>query len=314
MYFLGINWNPDETLFQLGFIQIKYYNLLWILAFVAGWYIMKYIFKKEGKPLEKLDSLFVYCMLSIMLGARLGHVIFYQSELFIEDPLSIILPIRTVPEFEFTGFAGLASHGATIGGIIGLFLFSRRNKDMSLLWLLDRVSTCAVGMAFVRIGNFFNSEINGKVVDKGFPLAVRFIRDSDDMSAQKAINITKEKSVSAAYKAIESKPEYAQILDAIPFRHPVQLYEAAGYIVIFLIMLLVLYPQPKLRQKEGFLFGFWLFFTWGPIRFFLENFKKSQGGFEELEVFQSLSTGQWLSIPFVILGLYLMFRPQAKNK
>ena len=146
MYFLGFNWNPDDILFSIGFIQIKYYNLSWILAFVLGWYIMKRFFINENKSLDKLDSLFVYGVVSIMLGARLGHVIFYQSELFTEDPLSILLPIKTVPEFQFTGFTGLASHGAAIAGVFGLYLFSRKFKDISLLWILDRVViTCSIG-------------------------------------------------------------------------------------------------------------------------------------------------------------------------
>ncbi len=312
MHFLGFIWNPDETIFQLGFIQIKYYNMLWILAFVVGWFIMKQIFKKENKPLEKLDSLFVYCVVSIMLGARLGHVIFYQSELFTEDPLSILLPIQTVPEFKFTGFAGLASHGAAIGGIIGLWLFSRKNKDMSVLWLLDRVTiTCAIGGAFVRLGNFFNSEINGKIVDGTFALATKFVRDSDDLPAFRAMRLTKEKTAEAAYKAIETNPEFSSILDSIPYRHPVQLYEAFGYVILFLVMFYWVYNQTKLRQKEGFLFGFWLTLMWGPIRFILEFYKKSQGGFED--TWGTFSTGQWLSIPFVLLGLYLMFRTDPKK-
>ena len=315
MHFLGFIWNPDETLFKLGALQIKYYNMLWILAFVVGWYIMKSIFKNENKSLEKLDSLFVYCVLSIMLGARLGHVIFYQSDLFIDDPLSILLPIQTVPDFKFTGFAGLASHGAAIGGVIGLWLFSRKNKGMSVLWLLDRVTiTCAIGGAFVRLGNFFNSEINGKTVEETFAFATKFIRDSDDMPGYRAMQLTKEKTVSAAYKAIENNPDFASVLEGIPYRHPVQLYEAFGYLIVFVIMFFWMYKKTNLRKKEGFLFGFWLAIMWGPIRFILEYFKKSQGGFQEaLGGQEVLSTGQWLSIPFVLIGLYLMFRP-SKSK
>ena len=310
MHFLGFIWNPDETIFQIGFIQIKYYNMLWILAFIVGWYIMKQIFNNENKSLEKLDSLFVYCVISIMLGARLGHVIFYQSELFTEDPLSILLPIQTTPEFKFTGFAGLASHGAAIAGMLGLWFFSRKNKDMSVLWLLDRVTiTCAIGAAFVRLGNFFNSEINGKEVEESFFMATKFIRDG--ISPSEVLRVTKEQSVSAAYKALEVNPEFSSYLEAIPYRHPVQLYEAIGYVILFLIMYYWMYQKTNLRKKEGFLFGFWLVVMWGPIRFIMEFFKKSQGGFED--TWGTFSTGQWLSIPFVLLGLYLMFRPQKSN-
>ena len=108
---LNFVWNPTEGI-DLGFFIIRYYSLTWVLAFVIGWQIMKRIFIRENEPIEKLDSLFIYTVVATMLGARLGHVIFYQPELFTQDPLSILLPIRTVPEFEFTGFSGLASHGA----------------------------------------------------------------------------------------------------------------------------------------------------------------------------------------------------------
>ena len=137
------------------------------------------------------------------------------------------------------------------------------------------------------------------------------MRDSDDLPAFRAMRLTKEKTAEAAYKAIETNPEFSSILDSIPYRHPVQLYEAFGYVILFLVMFYWVYNQTKLRQKEGFLFGFWLTLMWGPIRFILEFYKKSQGGFED--TWGTFSTGQWLSIPFVLLGLYLMFRTDPKK-
>ncbi|PQJ14522.1 prolipoprotein diacylglyceryl transferase [Aureicoccus marinus] len=317
MVFLGINWNPDDTLFTLGFIQIKYYNLLWIAAFIVGWYLMKEIFKKEGRSQDKLDSLFVYAVVSIMLGARLGHVFFYDWGYYQNNLIEILLPIRgsqdgrlfgLINGYEFTGFTGLASHGAAIAGVIGIYLYSRKFEDIKFWWILDRIGIVSViGAAFVRIGNFFNSEINGKEVDEGFALATRFIRDSSDMPAYKAMAITKEKTASAAYKALENKPEFADQLAAIPFRHPVQMYEAVGYVILFIVMYFGIYNTSK-RDKPGYLFGFWLVGMW-TIRFVLEFYKKSQGGFETA-IGDSLSTGQYLSIPFVLFGLYLMFRPK----
>ena len=314
---LGFNWNPDDTLFTLGIIQIKYYNLLWIAAFILGWYLMKEIFKKEGRSLDKLDSLFVYSVVSIMLGARLGHVFFYDWSYYQNHLIEILLPIREsmdgnlfglIRGYEFTGFTGLASHGAAIAGVIGLYLYSRKFEDIQFWWLLDRISiTCAIGGAFVRLGNFFNSEINGKIVSEKFALATRFIRDSDDMPPYKAMAITKEKTASAAYKALENKAEFADQLAAIPFRHPVQLYEAVGYVLVFIVMYFGLYNTSK-KDKPGYLFGFWLVGVF-VLRFWLEYYKKSQGGFESA-LGDSLSTGQWLSIPFVLLGLFLMFRPK----
>ena len=315
MYFLGFNWNPEGTLFKLGFIQIKYYNLLWIAAFVVGWFIMKRIFQNEKKSMEKLDSLFIYTVVSIMLGARLGHVFFYDWDYYKNHLAEILLPIREnaneslfgiINGYEFTGFTGLASHGATIAAIIGMWLYTRKWKDINMLWLLDRlVIPSAIGACFVRLGNFFNSEINGKVVDESFFMATRFIRDSDDMPVYKAMGYTNEQSANAAYKAIEHNPDFANILESIPFRHPAQLYEAICYVFVF-IALYLLYWKTDKKDKTGYLFGLFMVLLF-VVRFIVEFFKKSQGGFEES--LGLLSTGQWLSIPMIIIGLYFMFRP-----
>ncbi len=319
MYFLGFDWNPEGTLFKLGFIQIKYYNLLWIAAFVLGWFIMKRIFQNEKKSMDKLDSLFIYGVVSIMLGARLGHVFFYDWDYYQNHLLEILLPIREsqsgnlfgiINGYEFTGFTGLASHGATIAAIIGVWLYSRKWEDISMLWTLDRmVIPTAIGAAFVRIGNFFNSEINGKIVDKSYFLATRFIRDSDDMPAYRAMALTKENTENAAYKAIQHNPEFADILESIPYRHPAQLYEGVCYVFVFLALYLLYWKTDK-KDRTGYLFGLFmvLLFT---VRFFVEFYKKSQGGFEES--LGLLSTGQWLSLPMIAIGLYFMFRPQSKQ-
>ncbi|MFD0796805.1 prolipoprotein diacylglyceryl transferase [Maribacter chungangensis] len=315
MYFLGFNWNPDGTLFNIGFIQIKYYNLFWILTFVVGWYLMKKIFNKEQKSMEKLDSLFVHCVVSIMLGARLGHVFFYDWDYYKNHIVEILLPVRAnenetlfgfIEGYEFTGFAGLASHGAMIGALIALFLFSRKQRDISFLWILDRVAVVsAIGTAFIRIGNFFNSEINGNIVDKSFVFATRMIRDSDDMPAYRAMQLTKEQTPNAAYKAIEHKPEFFQILQEIPYRHPVQLYEAFLYVLLFGLLWHTYWKTNK-REKQGFLFGLFMVGLWSS-RFVAEYFKKSQGGFED--TWGTFSTGQWLSIPMILIGLYFILRP-----
>ncbi|MCR9264523.1 MAG: prolipoprotein diacylglyceryl transferase [Flavobacteriaceae bacterium] len=315
MYFLGFNWNPEGTLFKIGFIQIKYYNLLWIAAFVVGWFIMKRIFEREKKSMEKLDSLFIYTVVSIMLGARLGHVFFYDWAYYKKHLLEILLPIREsanstlfgfINGYEFTGFTGLASHGATIAAIIGVWLYCRKWDDIGVVWLLDRlVIPSAIGACFVRIGNFFNSEINGKIVDKSFFLATRFIRDSDDMPLHKAIALTQEKTEQAAYNAIENNPEFIDVLQSIPYRHPAQLYEGICYLFVFVILYL-LYWKTNKGNKRGFLFGLFLALLFS-VRFAVEFFKKSQGGFEEnLGLF---STGQWLSIPLIVLGILFMYKP-----
>ncbi len=319
MYFLGFYWNPEGTLFKLGFLQIKYYNLLWIAAFVLGWFIMKKIFINEKKSMEKLDSLFIYTVVSIMLGARLGHVFFYDWDYYKDHLVEILLPIREsanstlfglINGYEFTGFTGLASHGATIAAIIGIWLYCRKWQDIKMLWLLDRlVVPSAIGAAFVRFGNFFNSEINGKVVDKSYFLATRFIRDSDDMPAYKAMALTKEQTPNAAYKAIQHNPEFSEILQSIPYRHPAQLYEAICYIFVFIVLYL-LYWKTDWKNKPGFLFGLFMVLLF-VVRFFVEFYKKSQGGFED--ALGVLSTGQWLSIPMILIGVYFMVKPAPEK-
>ncbi|MGJ8733143.1 MAG: prolipoprotein diacylglyceryl transferase [Cellulophaga sp.] len=316
MHFLSILWNPNETLFSLGPVQIKYYNLLWITSFALGWVIIKKIFTNEKKPIEQLDSLFLYTVIATMLGARLGHVFFYDWAHYQNHLIEILLPIRENPSgrlfgiitgYEFTGFAGLASHGAALGVIIGMYLYNRKYPDYKILWLLDRlVVPVSLGAFFVRLGNFFNSEINGKITEKAFIFATKFIRDSDDMPASRAMALTKERTASAAYNAIENNPKFASILESIPFRHPAQLYEGVCYIFVFIILSYFYWKTDK-KDKGGFLFGLFLMLLW-TIRFFVEFVKKSQGGFEES--LGTLSTGQWLSIPFILIGAYFVFRPK----
>ena len=295
-----IVWNPSEGI-DLGFIMIRYYSLMFVIAFGLGWMIMKQIFVRENEPIEKLDSLFIYTVIGTLLGARLGHVIFYQSELFREDPLSILLPIRTVPEFEFTGFAGLASHGAAIAIIISTYLFSKKVMKKPLLWLLDRVViTVAAGAVFVRIGNFINSEIVGTITQSKF--GIQFLQDF--YSKYDAIQITKINDYRAAYEAIATDPQFAEFLAKVPAKHPAQLYESVSYIFVF-ILLYFLYWKTNARFKQGYLFGLFLILLW-TIRFVVEFVKESQGGIEENLGY--LSTGQWLSIPFIILGFYFIWK------
>ena len=318
MHILGIIWNPNETLFSLGGLQIKYYNLLWIIAFALGWYLMKKIFLSEKKTLEQLDSLFIHAVLSTMLGARLGHVFFYDWAYYKDHLLEILLPIREsskgalfglIRGYEFTGFAGLASHGAAIGIILGMMLYIKKNPEFKLLSLFDRlVVPVSLGAFCIRLGNFFNSEINGKVVNKDFIFATKFIRDSEDMSAYKAMGITGERTPDTAYAMIETNPDFASYLEAIPFRHPAQLYEGVAYLAIFVLLYYIFWNTTK-KDKPGYLFGLFFILLWAT-RFFVEFVKKSQGGFEES--LGLLSTGQWLSIPFILIGAYYMLRPAKK--
>ena len=310
-YALNMVWNPSEGI-DLGFFMVRFYSLMFVVAFGLGWYIMKNIYNREGIAIEKLDKLFIYTVVATLLGARLGHVIFYQSELFHEDPLSILLPISTKPTLHFTGFAGLASHGAAIAIIIVMFYYSRKVVQKTILWILDRiVIPVASGAIFVRLGNFFNSEIIGKPTTADSFLATKFIRGEEfngPLGERAIVAKTQMNNANDAFNAVAHDPQFKNILEQIPYRYPAQLYEALGYVLVFAI-LFYMYWKTEARNKAGLLFGTFLLLLW-TVRFFVEYVKESQGGFENYPIFSALSTGQWLSIPFILAGLYFILRPK----
>jgi phosphatidylglycerol---prolipoprotein diacylglyceryl transferase len=302
-HFLSIVWNPSEGI-SIGSFTIRFYSLMFVVAFVLGYMLMKRIFICENESNEKLDSLFMYMFLSILLGARLGHVIFYEPRLFTSDPLSILLPFKFNPKFHFTGFQGLASHGAAIAVIFAMYFYKTKVLKRSYLWILDRVVIpVASGAIFVRLGNFFNSEIYGPPTSGSHFYSVKFIRDDDFWADKSLSQLTQTNDVNKAYKLIETDSRFIETLNQIPFRHPSQLYEAFGYVFVFAI-LLFLYWKTDARLKQGYLFGMFLVLLFS-IRILVEFVKESQGGFEN--VLGLLSTGQWLSIPFVIAGFYFIF-------
>jgi len=276
MHLLKIVWDPaSDGINIFDIFTIHYYSMMWMVAFILGWFIMKKIYKNENQSDEKLDSLFIYSVLGIMIGARLGHAIFYQPELIKDDFFSIFLPFKFKGGFAFTGFRGLASHGAAIGMIISMYLYNKKVLKKSVIWILDRVVVpVALGAIFVRIGNFFNSEMIGKPVDESLPWAVVFKK-----------------------------------LDDVP-RHPGQLYEAFGYIFVFLI-LWFLYWKTKKSKQTGFLFGLFLVLLMA-VRIFVEQFKIEQVTGRE-DWIMGLNTGQVLSIPFIVIGLYFMFVYKPKR-
>ena len=306
MHFLKFDWNPSTGIDIIGDFKLHYYSVMWIVAFILGWFIMKRIFKREKVSLEYLDPLFIYTVLATMIGARLGHVLFYQSELISEDFFSIFLPFSFKDGIRFTGFQGLASHGAAIGIIIGMYLYRRKYTYKSLIWILDRiVIPVSAGAVFIRIGNFINSEIIGKITDSNF--GVRFIQDQYYKS--KIVELTGIKDVNKAYAAVTNNPKFDYLLEAVPYRHPAQLYESFCYVFVFLILWFT-YAKTSKGEKPGFLFGFFLVMLW-TIRFTVEFFKEPQG--IEYINWGNLNTGQWLSIPFILLGFYFMFVFKPKS-
>jgi len=305
---LSMVWNQPEG-FNLGPITLRYYSLGFVVAFGLGWFLMKKIYDREGESTEKLDKLFIYTLIATLLGARLGHVFFYDWDYFSQHPAEILLPVRFSPEFEFTGFAGLASHGAAIAIILAMVWYSKKIIHRPLLWMLDRVVIPVTsGGIFVRLGNFFNSEILGRETTADTPTAIKFIRGEEWLGKNEVIAKTKILDYNAAYEAVEKNPQFTDILATIPFRHPAQLYEAFGYIFVFAIIYFM-YWKTDARKKHGLIFGVFLVLLWA-VRFFVEFVKESQGGFEGKDPI--LLTGQWLSIPFILVGFYLIFT--AKNR
>ena len=188
----------------------------------------------------------------------------------------------------------------SISIIIAMYYFSLNILKRPLLWILDRiVIAVASGAIFVRLGNFFNSEIVGKETESKF--GIQFIRDH--FSANDVVNATKITNINQAYQAVATDPKFFDLLQQVPSKHPAQLYEAFCYIFVFAI-LFFLYWKTNTREKTGFIFGLFLVLLWS-VRFVVEYVKESQGGFESaLGLF---STGQWLSIPFILIGLYFVF-------
>ena len=171
----AIVWNPSIAPFSIFGYDIRYYSLCWVIALLSSYHIVKYAYKKSGVGEEKFEPLFMYCFFGILIGARLGHCLFYEPEYYLSNPIEMILPIRNTPNgWVFRGYEGLASHGGVIGVIIALLLYTRKTK-LSMVWTLDHIAIAApLFSTFVRLGNFMNSEIIGNVTDA--PWGVVFVQ------------------------------------------------------------------------------------------------------------------------------------------
>ena len=271
-----LNWNVDPEIFWItDTFPLKYYGLLFMTGILIAFQIEKRIYIKENIPVERLDKLFIYVIVGIILGARLGHCFFYEPAYYFQNPIEILLPIKKIGEsYKFIGFQGLASHGGTIGVLIALGLYCKKFKT-NFLWLLDRIAIVGpiVG-AFIRFGNFMNSEIYGKPTNGNW--GVIFQRD-----------------------------------DLIP-RHPTQLYEAFSYLLIFAILMFI-YKKNSEKAHNGLIFGVCLVLIF-LARFIIEFFKENQVGFEDG---MTINMGQILSIPFIIIGLILIFikiKPSVQHR
>lgn len=251
-----IHWNASPEIVALGPLQIRWYGLLFALGFLAGYRMMFKICEREGVSTEHLDSLLVYMMVGTVVGARLGHCLIYEPEIYLNDP------IRILKVWE----GGLASHGGALGVMLGTWFWKRKHFKGSFLNLVDYLCVpSALVSAMIRLGNFFNSEIIGKPTD--VPWAIVFHR-----------------------------------VDNLP-RHPSQLYESICYLITFATLSWTLFSG-RYQRRYGLLLG--IFFTMiFTARFFIEFLKEPQVGYENQ---LPLDLGQLLSIPFVLFGVFLIYR------
>ena len=288
---LFIDWQPSVEAFSIGFLTVRWYSLLWCLGFIVTYLIVQRLYKQQKIEDEKFDPLFFYCFLGVLIGARLGHCLFYEPQYYLTSVtrfIEMLLPARLMPDgsWRLTGYEGLASHGGTIGLIVGMVLYCRKTKVKPWV-VMDNVAISVPSMAcLIRLGNLMNSEIVGKTTD--VPWAFIF-------------------------------HSHESLIDGIAVpRHPAQLYEALAYLVIFACGVIIyrhwhkthaMAPQSPIAVGTGFYFGFCLA-TIFTFRFFVEFLKKEQVDFEQS---MPLDMGQLLSLPFVLLGIWCMWNAKKKQ-
>ncbi len=361
-----IIWNGSPEIFSIGTFALRWYGLLFALGFLISQQLLYYIYRKEGKPEKDVETLTIYMVIATILGARLGHVIFYQPDMFLTDPLGILLPFQFSPTFKFTGFLGLASHGGAFGILFALWLYSRKKKPgQSYLQILDRiVILVALTGCLIRLGNFFNSEIIGKPTDS--PLGVVFaspvksaILRSDDKSLVETVGITSGSQFTDKTKGIvplemylffkkgvsrddannyvrtdvkyilTRLSEFVYESSDVPInydivsekdgvwvtkihtfgivRHPAQLYESISCLLLF-AFLFWYWHSHQANPPPGRIFGFFLIILWS-LRFVYEYLKENQEAFEgDLPI----NMGQILSIPLILIGIYVLIQSYKK--
>jgi prolipoprotein diacylglyceryl transferase len=254
-----------EAVPLLGGHQIRWYGMLFALAFIVSYWILSKMFKHEGEDEKLMDSILLYAIISTVIGARLGHCFFYEPHYYLTHPMEILMIWK----------GGLASHGASIGMLIGFYLFSKKN-DKPFIWTMDRaVIVVALGGAFIRLGNLMNSEIFGHVTS--LPWGFYFVNAYDPK--------------------LRVEPH-----------HPTQIYEALSYFIIFIITY-KMYWKADGKPVPGKIFGWFLIMLFSA-RFLIEFLKEPQVGFEEHML---LNMGQLLSIPFIIAGVVILYHSKKKK-
>lgn len=268
-----ITWTADPAIFSIGSREIRWYGLAFAIGFLIGYKIVEKMWKREKLNPAWIDSLLIYTMLGTVIGARLGHCLFYAPEYYLAHPLEILKVWE----------GGLASHGGTLGIIIAVYFYSKRVSHRSMLWTFDKlVVPTGLVAAMIRLGNLMNHEIYGHPTD--LPWGFRFIE-----------NLPAWKRGAAPIFTVPS--------------HPTQLYEAISYLLTF-VLCMWLYFRKDAWKKEGLIFGVFMICIFGS-RFFIEFLKNNQ---EEFEANMMLNMGQWLSIPFVMGGIYFVWRALKRGK
>ena len=273
---LTVTWNVDPTIFTVLSREIRWYGLLWVIGLIVAVYIVQRIYKSEKLPEKWFDSLFVYMMLGIILGARLGHCLFYEPEYYLANPVEMLKIWE----------GGLASHGGVIGIIIAVWLYSKRVTKKSMLWTFDRVMVpTGFTAAMIRFGNLMNHEIYGGPTD--LPWGFRFI-DNVGLWMRGAEPVYTEPS------------------------HPTQIYEALIYLLVFGITM-YMYWKTNAKNRQGLILGVGIALIF-IARFFIEFVKNVQVDSEiAMRENTGLILGQWLSIPFIIWGLWLIWRSMKRK-
>lgn len=261
-----IYWNPDPMALALGSLSFRWYGLCWALALMSGYLVMSWLYRDQKIDKHKFEPLFLYVFLGVLIGARLGHCLFYEPAYWLSHPVEMILPIKrdTMGGWHLVGYEGLASHGGVLGMMISIWIYSRRYK-INILRVLDNMGVAApLSATFIRMGNLFNSEIVGNPTD--LPWGFIFARNGEDFA-----------------------------------RHPAQLYEAMFYLLLF-IATLYIYKHIRQSVGKGTLFGLCLTCIF-VFRFLIEFLKENQEAYESQMLF---NMGQLLSIPLIIIGAYCL--------
>ncbi|MBC7865379.1 MAG: prolipoprotein diacylglyceryl transferase [Bacteroidia bacterium] len=291
-----VDWNPDPEIFRIPGTDhpVVWYGLFFALAFVGSHVVMNKIFKTENRTAKELDRLTLYVIVGTVLGARLGHCLFYgplwdgpNGEVgYLSHPLNILKVWE----------GGLASHGGAIGILLALILYSRKTKE-SIWWILDRiVVVVALSSTFIRMGNLMNSEIIGKITNS--PFGFRFIQHDIEINY-------------GGVNTFMKQPDdvRAMFIQSIPARHPSQLYEGLFYLILF-ASFFFLWKKKKNTWPKGFMFGLYITLMF-LFRFLIEFTKEVQVDWESGKL---LDMGQMLSIPFVLAGIAIMIIAKKKNQ